>query len=284
MKFFNRILKWLAVFLFSLTAGLLVIIFLSGAPQITAFWLRIFMLLAIGFTGGLFMRLLFHKGFALIQILIAWITNTASVLLIDYFYDSEYFLSFLTENFQFIVPSTSDIAQLIALLLISLVPIVPFRRKKKLKKIESVQSKPKGQSFSDRVKEAAHQANPKNWNIKLPAFSSLPSAARKNENTSAKIQASARASTSKGRVKHIKTSASKNSFAKKIKLPSFKKNHLNNDVKLMGEEEHVCPYCLEEVKKNDSRGVVICPECGTWHHKDCWDVTGSCGIAHRNKL
>jgi hypothetical protein len=30
------------------------------------------------------------------------------------------------------------------------------------------------------------------------------------------------------------------------------------------------------VKKNDPRGVVICPDCGTWHHKDCWDVTGSC--------
>jgi len=56
------------------------------------------------------------------------------------------------------------------------------------------------------------------------------------------------------------------------------------DVKLLGETEHRCPYCLELVKKNDARGVVICPECKTWHHKDCWDVTGSCQVAHRHDL
>lgn len=56
------------------------------------------------------------------------------------------------------------------------------------------------------------------------------------------------------------------------------------DVKLLGETEHRCPYCLELVKKNDARGVVICPECKTWHHKDCWDITGSCQVAHRHDL
>jgi ribosomal protein L37AE/L43A len=56
------------------------------------------------------------------------------------------------------------------------------------------------------------------------------------------------------------------------------------DVKLLGETEHRCPYCLELVKKNDVRGVMICPECKTWHHKDCWDVTGSCQVAHRHDL
>jgi hypothetical protein len=56
------------------------------------------------------------------------------------------------------------------------------------------------------------------------------------------------------------------------------------DVKLLGETEHRCPYCLELVQKNDSRGIVICPECKTWHHKDCWDITGSCQVAHRHDL
>jgi len=67
-------------------------------------------------------------------------------------------------------------------------------------------------------------------------------------------------------------------------MPNLKKLRANNDVKLTGEEEHVCPYCLEEVVKNDSQGVVVCPECGTWHHQDCWNVTGACGVAHRNEL
>ncbi len=56
------------------------------------------------------------------------------------------------------------------------------------------------------------------------------------------------------------------------------------NVQLLGETEHRCPYCLELVKKNDPRGVMICPECKTWHHKDCWDVTGICQVAHRHDL
>jgi hypothetical protein len=45
-------------------------------------------------------------------------------------------------------------------------------------------------------------------------------------------------------------------------------------------EEHRCPYCLQEVKVNDSRGVKICKVCGAWHHKDCWDITGHCQVPH----
>ena len=47
-------------------------------------------------------------------------------------------------------------------------------------------------------------------------------------------------------------------------------------------EEHRCPYCLEPVKRNDSRGAVECEVCHTLHHKDCWDITGACQVPHLN--
>jgi len=47
-------------------------------------------------------------------------------------------------------------------------------------------------------------------------------------------------------------------------------------------EEHRCPYCLEEVKRNDPRGVVECEVCHALHHKDCWDITGACQVPHLN--
>jgi len=47
-------------------------------------------------------------------------------------------------------------------------------------------------------------------------------------------------------------------------------------------EEHRCPYCLEEVKRDDPRGVVECEVCHTLHHKDCWDITGACQVPHLN--
>jgi len=47
-------------------------------------------------------------------------------------------------------------------------------------------------------------------------------------------------------------------------------------------EEHRCPFCLEEVKRNDPRGVKKCDVCNTLHHADCWAVTGMCQIPHLN--
>jgi hypothetical protein len=53
-----------------------------------------------------------------------------------------------------------------------------------------------------------------------------------------------------------------------------------NQVHLASTEEHRCPYCLEIVDENDPRGVEICPICHTYHHGDCWAVTGMCQIPH----
>jgi hypothetical protein len=54
----------------------------------------------------------------------------------------------------------------------------------------------------------------------------------------------------------------------------------NKAVIKAGFEEHRCPYCLQEVKAGDPRGVKICRVCGAWHHKDCWDITGHCQVPH----
>jgi ribosomal protein L37AE/L43A len=45
-------------------------------------------------------------------------------------------------------------------------------------------------------------------------------------------------------------------------------------------EQHRCPYCLEEMARSDGHGSVECPICHTLHHKDCWDVTGTCQVPH----
>jgi len=287
MKLLNSILKWLAALAFAISAGLLVIIFLSGNPQINAFLLRILILLAIGFTGGLLMRILFRKGFAIIQVVTAFLTNLLSVLAIDYFFESEYTLSFLSKEFTFSLPLLTDYAQATLLLIISLPALLLFRKKRVKKVKRSEPERPPGPSFSDRIKVTAYQVNPKNWNIKLPTFQQKKSSVPKNTTrTSSKkrVQVSSSAGKSNRKQTHIKSKAKAVPSSRKIKLPKLNKHSANNDVKLMGEEDHVCPYCLEEVVKNDTRGVAICPECHTWHHQDCWDVTGACGVAHRNKL
>jgi hypothetical protein len=72
--------------------------------------------------------------------------------------------------------------------------------------------------------------------------------------------------------RHTRRSASQRSSA--ARRPSA------SPVRLIGKEEHRCPYCLEDVLENDPRGVRICPICHTHHHADCWDVTGTCQVPH----
>lgn len=61
-----------------------------------------------------------------------------------------------------------------------------------------------------------------------------------------------------------------------------KKRSRGKKVTLNGIDEHRCPYCLEPVLPHDKRGVVICPICKAYHHKDCWDITGRCQVPHDN--
>jgi hypothetical protein len=54
------------------------------------------------------------------------------------------------------------------------------------------------------------------------------------------------------------------------------------EVQIAVYEEHRCPYCLEVVTRNDPRGSVECQVCHALHHKDCWDITGTCQVPHLN--
>ena len=40
--------------------------------------------------------------------------------------------------------------------------------------------------------------------------------------------------------------------------------------------DKLCPVCKERFKDNDD--VVVCPECGTPHHRACYNETGSCAV------
>lgn len=53
-------------------------------------------------------------------------------------------------------------------------------------------------------------------------------------------------------------------------------------LKLAVVEEHRCPYCLDPVSRNDTRGVKQCDVCHTLHHADCWAITGFCQVPHLN--
>lgn len=62
--------------------------------------------------------------------------------------------------------------------------------------------------------------------------------------------------------------------------PARKRAARGSGITLSAQERHMCPYCLEPVTKRDPRGVKICKVCKTWHHADCWEITGVCQVPH----
>lgn len=296
MKVINGFLKWLALLAICLAAGLAAIIYFSARPDLDEFWLRIIILLAVAFIGSLACRLFFHRLPGFVLFLIALLSEVMALLVIDYFYDGTYRLSFLTRNFTFAMPIPSDAAQFILILLVALPTLFFLRRRRKPARIQAqsapaptpqpIQSIQPQVSLSERVQPVINTINPANWQVTRDVGKQV-----KKITKTAKKAVSAKPvrvnAASKSTSKTIKTGravkpAVKQPAAAKPAAIKKSKTAQNNDVKLMGEEEHVCPYCLEKVNKNDRK--MICPECGTWHHQDCWDLTGACGVAHRNEL
>ncbi|KAA0274212.1 MAG: hypothetical protein L6Q49_07120 [Anaerolineales bacterium] len=74
------------------------------------------------------------------------------------------------------------------------------------------------------------------------------------------------------------------SFKNKGSRLGYQRSRRKPNVQVSLYEVHRCPYCLEEVKLTDPRGVKKCEICNTVHHADCWDVTGECQVPHLNTL
>ena len=289
MKLLNGIIKWIVTIALALSSGLLVIIFLSSKPELSDYLLRLILLAAIGFIGGLAARVLFRRIPAVVKILVSMLSNLLAVLAIDYFYRTDYQFKFFGNDFHFQAPTVSDGSQFLLMTIVSLLPLLAFRKTTKISASRRKAPKPKKtrKSFSHTIQPVLAKADPRNWKLwKTPKPRFAKRTPVKTTRFEKPVLSVARpsASITTSQSVTIKKSAAVKPAAKKLKLPGKLFKSSQADVKLVGEEEHVCPYCLEEVVKGDSRGVMVCPECGTWHHQDCWGLTGSCGVAHRNEL
>jgi hypothetical protein len=309
MKFFNILLKWMVVIITALSAALIAIILLSANPSVNQFLLRLVILMGIGFTGGLLERLLFGRTNVIISFLMVLAAGAISILVVDLFYETPYQLNVFSAGFSIRNFSISDGSQLLLMSLMSLLPLLFMRKPSgRIAPAPTVRNAKPRKSLAEAAQPVLHQINPVNWQVfklkrkpkqQKPRSSAKPaSAAKPKPKTNASTEKTVKSASTvtiahpskkvkaapKARPGNGAKPAKSKTAVRKLKIPSKLFGGNGGDVKLVGEEEHVCPYCLEEVSKGDAQGVVVCPECGTWHHQDCWNLTGSCGVAHRNEL
>ncbi len=289
MKVVNGVAKWVAVLAVGLSAALLTIIFLTPDDRLGPFAMRIVMLAAAGLMAGLASRILYRRMHPLLQTLLVMAACLVAALLIDRFYPSDYALEFLSRDFKFTKPGINDFSQVILAGLAALPPVWFFRSRKRQGSAPqpapaAAAPAPKKAAVRVSIQRTLKKLDPRRW--KKPVKTRSKSSTVRKASTAAKA-APVRIAAPKKKaapVKAVKAARPKAKPAARLTLPHKRSARHDNDVKLKGEEEHRCPYCLDLVQRHDSRGVVVCPECGTWHHKDCWDVTGSCQVAHRNEL
>ena len=296
MKLIKGFLKWLLLILIGVISGLLVYVLQEMLNVSNELISRLVILFCIAFITSVFCRLMFRKAWAVFQIILVFPAVTLALFWFDKVYPGVYQFEF-TQNLSKIqdvnsiqIPTIQDASQILFMLVISL-PFILFFRKKKKKIVTKSSSKSRSKpGFSEKWKIFTYRVNPVNWSIGQKTKPSKKGHSQKpvrvnNHSSSLPVHISS----SRKSPTNIKTGSKEKtriiSSKRKIRLPgNLFGSTVNHDVKLSGEEEKVCPYCLEEVRKGDSRGVVVCQECGTWHHEDCWTLSGSCGIAHRNEL
>lgn len=53
----------------------------------------------------------------------------------------------------------------------------------------------------------------------------------------------------------------------------------------MNKKQHICRYCQSNIKSEE--GAVLCPDCSTPYHSECWAESGGCavyGCSHQQKI
>jgi len=283
LNFLQAMLVFLLVLAIGIGSGYLVLYYFVPTSQISELLVRVMILLVIGVTVGLVIRFVLAARLLFMKLLFGILGSLLSVAILDYFFPGAY--SLIDKEILFHNPSISEYTQMASLLALTLFTGLVGRKKKKKAPTAQPARKP-GITLADRfhIMVAPVTNTFVKWQSSLSSHSGRTTA---KKTSSVKKQAQ-KIKSSPPRVvtspSTVKVKSRKEPISVRKKPPVRKVHKKDENVKLVGTEDHRCPYCLEEVYKNDPRGIVICPDCGTWHHRDCWEITGSCQIAHKHEL
>ncbi len=248
--------RWAWVLLISEIAFLLVIpVFVYNRfwhPQVIACAAAIL----VGAAAAFFSRLLLPRNQIVLRFFFPWISLLLSLLAMDALTRGQAGFGFFAGSFSYagllgLIPAFLGTGTIILVML-------AFPKKRRLKKPKKVPAR----SIRTTRQRPARQ----------PVRRPRPQAAARRQAPS-RLPAAIAATIAPPRER------TRRRTERPLRLKTRKKE--NNGLRLIGSEEHRCPYCLEIVEPNDRRGVMICDVCHAYHHKDCWDITGRCQVPHQ---
>jgi ribosomal protein L37AE/L43A len=281
INFLQASLIFLLVLSIGFGSGYLILYYLAPHTQASQLVTRIMILFVMGISIGLVCRLTIPSRMWFLKLCFGILGALLSILGLDWFFPSAFALLH-EQNFNIAWWSIGEYTQIGCLLLtVSFIALIGRRKtvtnRREIPQPELKRSTSKQGTIPSKKRSPIAKKNGSATVI-------LKSVAKKSPKKRSTAKKAANKPVIKNAAPAIKVKTAARTAPKRKKITAAKLRNGNNNVKLTGSEDHHCPYCLEEVRKNDPRGVWICPDCGTWHHRDCWEITGSCQIAHKHEL
>jgi ribosomal protein L37AE/L43A len=256
--------------------------------------MSIIAIVMVALSAGLGARLLFYTRNWFIRLIAAWASLILGLFLLGYL--THWKMGFGPIEFWRKTYDWMELAQLGGGMLLVVVALMvwwhgpaaqPVTRKPKRsrpakKRVEQQAERPREQRPVERAREQPRAVTPRATTSSKPAsLFSFPRRSRSEPKPlRLKVSKQARAIT-RSRPQAEKVVIGR--LTKKVRPSRLRKLFQRTpELQISTHEEHRCPFCLEDVKRNDPRGVKECSVCHTLHHADCWDITGMCQVPHLN--
>jgi ribosomal protein L37AE/L43A len=254
------------------TAGFMAL-FETYQKNLSLFWMTVLAVLSVGLAAGAASRMAFYRWSGVIRFFVTLLVLPFGLFVLGMFTNWQIGIGPLNPWVEGNIPQ-DELFQLGGAFLIALIGLEAWWEPRSNEDLHKVRTSSKRRKQTP-ARTSIQSAQPRSPQVRtseimtfLPQRNSRPKLLRTN-----KARSRTNPVVDKLVFKHIEQPAR----SKRKKLSDRKPM-----LQISTFEEHRCPFCLEEVKRNDPRGVKECEVCHSLHHGDCWAITGMCQVPHLN--
>jgi hypothetical protein len=265
--------KLVVALLFVVGIAALTALLQTYQKNLSSFWMMVFAILSIGLASGAASRIAFYHWSGFTRFFIVLLALPLGLFVLGVLTNWQIGIGPLNPWAKGIIPQ-DELIQLVGAFLVAFICLEAWWKKKSnYYDVSDLQRSSRNReqmpvTAAMQSVQPRRQVGTQDRIPFLPKRSSRPKVIKPNKSRSRKKPESAKLIlTNTG---HPTDSKRKRLFNRKPKL------------QISHYEDHRCPFCLEEVKRNDPRGVKKCEICNTLHHADCWAITGNCQVPHLN--